>query len=78
MFTPLTFKQATKLRSGQIIYLDPKIETNSDGTCQRFKVTSVKLWKRNPDRIEVRLQRGLYQYARLGADQLSQFSLNEV
>lgn len=43
--------------------LQHKTLTNADGkTPQTFAITSVKTWKRDPNRIHIGLKRGLYQY----------------
>lgn len=60
----MDLNEAKKLRTGDIIFLYGK----------RFKVTSVKRWKREPDRIEVRLKYGLYQYYRILNADLVNFS----
>lgn len=57
----LTFEQAKLLKPGTILNND-NYPTNSDGTPARFKVTSVKTWKRDADRIQIRVQRGLYEH----------------
>ena len=62
----LTLDEAKGLRQGQLLNcwrLDGKGEClNADGTPMRFKVTSVKTWKRTPERVEIRVQRGLYEH----------------
>ena len=56
----MDLKTAKSLKAGDEVYHTSA--KNADGTAQRFKVTSVKTWKRSPQRVEVRLKRGLYQY----------------
>jgi len=36
---------------------------NADGTPCRFKVTSVKRWKKDPSRFQIGLKRGLYEFS---------------
>jgi hypothetical protein len=50
---------------------------NSDGTAQRFKVTSVKVWKRDPSRIAIGVKRGMYQFDTLYACDLPQFTVSD-
>jgi hypothetical protein len=57
----MTVQEAKVLRSGTPLHHVSK--TNADGTPMRAKVTSVKTWKRSPERVEVRVKRGLYEYA---------------
>lgn len=38
----------------------PKGIYNSDNTLMRYKVTSVKTWKRDKNKIRVRARRGMY------------------
>lgn len=46
--------------------LQHKTLKNADGkTPQLFKITTVKTWKRNPDRLHIGLKRGLYQYEKI-------------
>lgn len=59
--TTLTIEQAKTLKRGTILnHSDAR--KNTDGTPARFKVTSVKTWKRDAGRIEIRVQRGLYEH----------------
>jgi len=79
----MTFNQAKKLQAGDYIHT-PKY-LNADNTPERYKVTSLKLWKRSPDKIRIRAKRGLYEHIELNIDikyypvickaQLSQFKL---
>jgi len=71
----LTLGQARSLTAGKTVYAIS--ERNSDGTAQRFKVLSVKTWKRDSSRIEVSLKRGLKQFLRIDESSLEYFSLNE-
>jgi len=49
-----------KIYQGQILHYMGK--SNADGTPQRWKVTSVKLWKRDPNRFRLGLKFGLYSH----------------
>jgi hypothetical protein len=53
--------EAKELKTGQMIYHTTK--KNVDGSPMRARVTSIKTWKRDPARVEVRVKRGLYDYA---------------
>ncbi len=57
----LTIEQAKLLKVGTILN-HSDAGTNSDGTPARFKVTSVKTWKRDPGRIEIHVKRGLREF----------------
>jgi hypothetical protein len=41
----------------------------------RAKITSVKTWKRNPEKVEVRYKRGLYEYGTLREYELEDFAI---
>lgn len=47
---------------------------NADRTPARYRVLSVKTWKKNP-RIVYSLKRGLYEYARVSDSDLSDFQV---
>ncbi len=70
----LSITDMKNLRSGQILNClgfgseSDAIIVNADGTPARLKVTSVKTWKRTPDRVEVKVQRGLYEHYTFEAD----------
>ncbi len=60
----LTLDQAKNLQQGQTIF--HMTRRNADGkTPMMAKVTSIKTWKskRFRDRVEVKVKRGLYEYA---------------
>jgi hypothetical protein len=47
---------------------------NSNGTCARIRINGkVKLWKRNPNRIEIPYKHGLYDYGYLTENNINQF-----
>lgn len=56
----LTIEQAKNLKKGQMI--QSTLFTGRNGKPELWKVTSVKTWKRDPNRIRIGLKRGLYQY----------------
>jgi hypothetical protein len=69
----LSLEDMKHLRKGAILncldmFHAAHVITNADGTPARLKVTSVKTWKRTPDRVEVRVQRGLYEHYTFEAD----------
>jgi len=66
----ITLKEAKALKQGQTIYHAYK--TNADGTAMRAKVTSVKTWKRDPERVEVRVKHGLRDFAKFDETELKQ------
>ncbi len=73
---PITLEQAKALRPGDILYHDT--HRNSDGSAQRWKVNGkVKTWKRSPERVEVPLKHGLYNYDRLSERELEVVSLSD-
>jgi hypothetical protein len=76
MVESLTLGQARSLKAGTTIYA--RDEKNSDGSAQRFKVLSIKTWKRDNSRIEVSLKRGLKQFWIIGEDSLQYFSLEPI
>jgi len=60
----LTFEMASQLLKAGTVLNHSDAKPNADNTPARFKVTSVKTWKRDNQRIEIRVQRGLYEYYR--------------
>jgi len=69
----MTLQEAKALRKGQMVY--HTTQKNADGkTAMRARVTSIKTWKRNPDRVEVRVKHGLYDYATFTEADLDQIS----
>ena len=56
----------------------PKGIYNSDKkTLLRYTVTSVKIWKRNPEKIIVRAKRGLYDHIKSNENTYEYIELNE-
>ena len=58
---PIDLRLARMLSRGTTVY--ERGAHNADGTARRWRVTSVKTWKKAPERIEIRLQHGLRDYA---------------
>ena len=74
MVEAITISQAKNLRAGQTVYAIGYY--NSDGTPQRFIVQGKpKTWKRNAERVEVTIKRGLKEYVTLTELCLEEFSL---
>ena len=71
----MRFLQAKKLKAGDMVY--HMIKKNADGTPMRAKVTSVKTWKRDLTRIEVRVKHGLYDYAMFDENELHLITTSE-
>ena len=72
----MTLEEAKALKHGQIVY--HKINKNSDGTPQRWKVNGrVKTWKRDKSRVSVPIKHGLYSYDYITEGILSYLSLTE-
>ena len=68
----MTLTVAKMLTSGQTIYHTTR--RNADGTSMRARVTSIKTWKRDPERIEVHTKHGLYDYSVFSERDLSEIS----
>ncbi len=64
-----------EIRKGQTLYLAGVF--NSDGTPQRWKVTSVKLWKSRPNEFCLGLKHGLYTFDTADQDTAYGFHTNE-
>ena len=65
---------AEKLVYGQTLY--HLFHRNADGTPQRWRVNGkCKTWKRNPERFQVPLKHGLYNYDYLNEDTANQLCL---
>lgn len=72
----VTLEQAKALTSGTMLY---HVENkNADGTPQRWKVNGKpKTWKRSPERVQVPIKHGLYDYDYLTEDTLDLVTLTE-
>lgn len=66
----MNLQEAKTLKAGDYIHTPHKF--NADGTPMRAKVTSVKTWKRSPERVEIRYKRGLYEYGAFNERELHQ------
>ena len=76
MVNQITLEQAKNLKVGQVVYAIGYY--NSNGTAQRFEVQSQsKTWKRNSERVEVTLKRGLKEFVTLTELCIGEFSLQE-
>lgn len=72
----ITLNEAKCLQYRTILY--HTIYRNSDGTPQRWRVNGKpKTWKRSPERVEIPLKCGLYDYGYLTEDFLDCFCLTE-
>lgn len=66
----MTLQEAKTLKIGEYIHHTTK--KNADGTPMRARVTSVKTWKRSPDRVEIHVKHGMYDYAWFSESELNQ------
>lgn len=65
---PITFEQAKNLRRGEVLLVRFANKT------ERWRVNGkVKLWKRDPNRIEVPIKHGLYDYGLITNNNLHYF-----
>lgn len=72
----ITLQQAKELKPGQMVHTP--VWTNSDGTPQRWRVNGQpKTWKRSPERVQVPLKHGLYDYGYLTENELDLFELGD-
>jgi hypothetical protein len=72
----LTLEHAKVLDRGETLY--HKVLRNADGSPARYRVNGMPLtWKRSPDRVQVPLKRGLWEYDYLTEDDLEDFATNE-
>lgn len=71
----LTLAQVKALKHGTIVY--DKNFNNADGTPKRWRVNGkVRTWKRSPDRVEVPIKCGLYQFHYITEHNYTQYSLS--
>ena len=71
----MKLSEAKKLRQGDMVYHIEK--KNADGTAMRAKVTSVKTWKRSPERVLIGLKHGLYDYFKFDENEIYLITLDE-
>lgn len=72
----ITIEQAKQLTYGIELHHD-NLKNANGKSCQVFRLNGkVKTWKRNPNRIEIPIKRGLYEYYRITEKELNQFHLS--
>lgn len=72
----MRLSEAKRLKIDQTIFSN--IYRNTDGSPQRFVVNgAVKLWKRDKNRFQVPLKRGLWQHCYLTRCNYRNFSISE-
>ena len=72
----ITLEQAKSLRYSDMVH--HLINKNADGTPQRWRVNGKpKIWKRSPDRVQVPVKHGLYNYDYITEDILDDISLGD-
>ena len=72
----ITLEQAKNLEYGTILY--HTIHKNADDTPQRWRVNGrPKTWKTRPERVQVPLKHGLYDYDYLTENELDLVCLDE-
>jgi len=70
----ITLEQAKKLKCGDWIH-HVKFK-NTDGTPARFRINGkVKTWKRNTEKIQIPIKRGLWEFGYLTESNLHEFNL---
>jgi hypothetical protein len=62
----MTLEEAKQLKAGDYVWSE-----NVYGKPAKLRVTSVKTWKREPNRIEVRTKYGLFVYPKFFAGTLN-------
>lgn len=72
----MTLNEAQNLRAGQLIY-STQME-GSDKRPLRAKVTSVKTWATRPERVEIRVKRGLKDFFRINEQELINWDPSEA
>lgn len=74
---PLTLDQAKALTRGTTLY--SRYNHNSDGTCQRWRVSGkVLTLKRDPNRVDFPVKFGLYNSDRITERDLHLVSLEQI
>lgn len=76
---------AKSLRQGTILNIldwrsgnEPRVMIDADGSMSRYKITSVKTWKRSPGEVEIHVQRGLREFGILKADDLDRIRIGST
>jgi hypothetical protein len=72
----MQLEEVKNLKPGTIVY--DKTNKNADGTPARWKVNGkVKTWKRSPERVQVPVKHGLYDYGYITEDNMQFFTESE-
>ena len=71
----MTLQEALTLTKGTTVY--SLVGKNADGTAMRMTVTSVKTWKTRPEKVQVTVKRGLYEFGMFDETILDKFSTTE-
>lgn len=72
----VTLEQARNVSHHDIFY--STWDTNADGTPVRWRVNGkVKTWKRSPERVQIPVKHGLYNYGYITELMLEDFCLDE-
>jgi len=72
----MNLEQAKQLKYGQ--HLVHKTAVNKSGKPLRVKVNGQpKTWKRTPEKVEVPVKYGLYEYARLNEEEMVDWELEQ-
>jgi hypothetical protein len=70
----LTLERAKRLEYGNYVHATNYF--NSNGSCQNWKINGkVKLWKTDPNRIEIPIKRGLREFYYITQDNLHEFHM---
>lgn len=72
----ITLEQAKSLKSGTTIYVT-MFKRGKPISAARFKITSIKTWKRTPERVEIRWKHGLYEFGTFNQNDLEDIHLTE-
>jgi hypothetical protein len=68
----MTLTEAKNLKSGG--YIHHVTKKNADRTPMRARVTSIKTWKRSPERIEIHYKHGMYDFGYFTESDLNQIN----
>lgn len=69
----MTLAEAKSLRNGD--YIHSLTKTNADGTPMRARVTSVKTWKKSPERVLIGYKHGMYDFGKIDETELSDYGV---
>jgi len=75
----MTLEEAKQLRRGDYVYHKRQWGgfDKADGSPQRWRITSIKTWKRDPYRIELHASYGLYKHTTIIDNELPDWFLSE-